>query len=156
MTNVVNKQPFKRKSRLLDKQSFMKNFMVLLIVMSLVIISCEKNEINPNFNFGVEKSFQIKDNYFSADENLKFKIAAVNDSRCPSDVVCIWEGKADVTIEIESPQTGTIILSTYNNLIDTIGNYSFELKDVSPYPISTKTIKLEDYEITLNILELEN
>jgi hypothetical protein len=69
-------------------------------------------------------------------------------------VVCVWEGKADVKIDVTSPVRGSITLSTYNHLTDTIGNYSFELKDVSPYPISTKTIKLEDYNVTLKIVEL--
>lgn len=134
----------------------MKKLITLITISAFIIFSCEKNEIDENFDFGIEKSFQIEDHYLSHDNNLEFSITAINDSRCPSDVVCVWEGKADVTIKVESPQVGIITLSTYNNLIDTVGNYSFELKDVSPYPISTKTIKLEEYQVTLKILELEN
>ncbi len=62
----------------------------------------------------------------------------------------------NVKIEIESPQNGTLILSTFDNLIDTFGIHSFELIDISPYPISTRTIELKDYNVTLKIEELEN
>jgi hypothetical protein len=71
-------------------------------------------------------------------------------------VVCVWEGKVDITIEMESPQSGSIVLSTFDNLIDTIDNFSFEIIEVLPYPISTSIIELEDYNVTLKIEELQD
>lgn len=118
------------------------------------MVSCNDEEMPESFDMGVEKSFRTDIEYQSSDNQLKFSILNIDDSRCPSDVTCVWEGKADVTVEVKSPQTGTLILSTYNNQIDTVGNYSFELKDVSPYPVSTETINLEDYNVTLKIVEL--
>jgi len=106
-----------------------KNF-VIGILFTFVIFACEKEEVNERFDFGMEKSFKIEGNYNSADNHLKFNITEINDS------------------------TGKITLSTFDNLMDTVGNYSFELKDVLPYPISTETIELEEYEVTLKILEL--
>lgn len=132
----------------------MKNLFLLLACASLLLVSCQKETLPETFDLGIEKSFQIDGEYLSSDNSLKFSISDINDSRCPSDVVCVWEGKADVTIKVESPQPGTIVLSTYDNLIDTVGNFSFELKDVSPYPISTETIELEEYNLTLKITEL--
>ena len=132
----------------------MKKLFLLLIALGILMVSCNEEELPEVFNFGVEKDFQLNGEYQSSDNSLKFTITAIDDSRCPSDVVCVWEGKADVTIKVESPVPGTIVLSTYNNLTDTVGNYSFELKDVSPYPISTETIELEDYDVTLKIMEL--
>jgi hypothetical protein len=120
------------------------------------LISCDKESISESFSVGLESNFKINNNYQSLDNSLDFTITEINDSRCPNDVVCVWEGKADVKIEVASPVKGSIMLSTYNHLLDTIGNYSFELIDVSPYPVSTKTIKLEDYDVTLKILELSN
>jgi hypothetical protein len=103
----------------------------------------------------LENEFKINGVYHSSDNSLKFSITEINDSRCPSDVVCVWAGKADVKIKVESPFSGNLVLSTMNNgfykNIDTLGNYSFQLVDVSPYPISTEEIKLEDYSVTLKI-----
>ncbi len=85
---------------------------------------------------------------------MNFLVTEINDSRCPSDVVCVWQGKADVKINVKSPVSGSLPLNSYDQLVDTIGNYSFELKEISPYPGSTKVIKPEDYTVTLKIVEL--
>ena len=125
-----------------------------MVLAAFIFASCEEESIHDSFDFGIEKSFQINGEYLSMDNSLRFTITNIEDSRCPSDVVCVWEGKADITIEVEATVKETIVLSTYNNLIDTVGNYSFELKEISPYPVSTKTIELEDYDVTLKIEKL--
>jgi len=134
----------------------MKTIYLFLALIAISFISCEKETVPDSFSFGLENDFKINGEYHSADNSLKFKITEINDSRCPSDVVCIWAGKADVKIEVESPVTGTIVLSTYDNPVDTVGNFSFKIIDVLPYPISTKAIQLEDYNVTLKIVELKN
>ena len=134
----------------------MKTIYLFLALIVISFISCEKETDPDSFSFGLENDFKINGEYHSVDNSLKFKITEINDSRCPSDVVCIWAGKTDVKIEVESPVTGTIVLSTYDNPVDTVGNFSFKIIDVLPYPISTKTIQLEDYNVTLKIVELTN
>jgi len=134
----------------------MKTIYLFLALIAISFISCEKETVPDSFSFGLENDFKINGEYHSVDNSLKFKITEINDSRCPSDVVCIWAGKTDVKIEVESPVTGTIVLSTYDNPVDTVGNFSFKIIDVLPYPISTKTIQLEDYNVTLKIVELKN
>jgi len=134
----------------------MKTIYLFLALIAISFISCEKETVPDSFSFGLENDFKINGEYHSADNSLKFKITEINDSRCPSDVVCIWAGKTDVKIEVESPVTGTIVLSTYDNPVDTVGNFSFKIIDVLPYPISTKAIQLEDYNVTLKIVELKN
>ena len=132
----------------------MKNIILIIFLTSILITSCNKeNETEPLF---LEQIFQIDEIFQSENDQLKFTITEINDSRCPSDVVCVWEGEAVVTVRLEEPQQGVIELSTYDNQIDTIGSFSFELVDVSPYPVSTETIELEDYDITLRINELNN
>lgn len=134
----------------------MKKKILFSILLGLVLFSCIYENEPEKFSSGFEDKFRIDTDYLLNNNSLKFKIKEVNDSRCPSDVVCVWAGKADVTIEIESPVSETFTLSTSDNKIDTVGNYSFELIDVSPYPVSTKQIKTEEYKMTLNIKELHN
>lgn len=130
----------------------MKNLM-LMTVFSLLLFSCnrETETFPENFRVGIEEVFKPGDIYLSEMQSIKFKISEIYDSRCPSDVVCIWQGEVLVTIEAESPVQGKITLSTNDNQSDTLGNYSFNLIEVLPYPVSTDIIKLEDYEITLKI-----
>lgn len=134
----------------------MKRKLFLFVIIGLGLFSCIYENEPENFSTGFEDKFRIGTDYQLNHNSLKFKITEIVDSRCPSDVVCIWAGKADVKIEIESPVTGTFILNTYDNKIDTVGNYSFALIDVLPYPVSTKTIKTEDYKVTLKITGLTN
>lgn len=132
----------------------MKTLYIFFSLIAVLFISCDKEPVSESFGFGFDNNFKINGEYHSVDNSLIFLINEINDSRCPSDVVCIWEGKADVKIEVTNPVQGFILLSTYNHLKDTLGNYSFELKDVSPSPVSTKTIQMEEYEVTLKIDEL--
>ena len=127
----------------------MKKIFFLLMLVGISIISCNEELLPETFNLVLEEDFKLGDEFELFNKSLMFSIVEINDSRCPSDVVCVWEGKADVRINMDSPQSGSILLSTYDNLKDTVGGYSFELIDVSPYPISTETIKLEDYKVTL-------
>ncbi len=132
----------------------MKTLSVLFALLAISLASCDNETISDSFSLGLENEFKINGEYHSTDNYLNFSVTEINDSRCPSDVVCVWQGKADVKIEVKNPVSGSIILNTFDNRIDTVGNYSFELKEVSPYPVSTSVIKLEEYEVTLKIVEL--
>jgi hypothetical protein len=63
----------------------------------------------------------------------------LNDSRCPSNVQCVWEGNAEVRFlfTVDSFQTD-FALNTNGGMqfnSDTvIGGYSIKLLDLSPYP----------------------
>ncbi len=134
----------------------MKNLVLTVFFTLFLFVSCNHEDLSDTFKIGFNEEFQHGIINQSDDNTLKFSITEINNSRCPSDVVCVWEGKADVKIEIESPLKENIILNTYNNPIDTFDTYSFELIDVSPYPISVQTIKLENFKVTLKIEELNN
>ncbi len=129
-------------------------YIFFALVTGFLFFSCDKEEISGDFDFGVEKSFKIDEAYQSNGHALKFRLTEINDSRCPSDVVCVWEGMVEIKIAINKPVKGAIMLNSYNNPIDTLANYSFELIDVSPYPISTQTTDLEDYAVKLKVKKL--
>ena len=132
----------------------MKNFAFLLIVIMISFISCDNEPENDSFGFGTEADFKIRNVYHSADNSLSFSITEINDFRCPADVICIWAGKAEVTIKVEKPVAGTIKLGISE--IDTVGNYSFKIVNILPYPISTKKTELKDYEVVLKIENLKH
>ena len=130
-------------------------YIIITLVAGILFFSCEKEEIPDDFEFGIEKSFQLNGEYQSTDRLVKFKLTEINDSRCPSDVVCVWEGMVSVKLSMEKPVAGIIELNSYNNTADTLANYVFELMDVLPYPISTQTTDLEDYEVILKVKKTE-
>jgi hypothetical protein len=82
-------------------------------------------------------NFETKNNY---EKNLVLRMDSVlNDSRCPSNVVCVWEGNAEVRFlfRVDSIQTDFVLNtnggSGFNS--DTIiSGYRIKLLDLSPYP----------------------
>ena len=99
----------------------------------------------------------------SADLLFRF-VNVTEDSRCPSDVQCIWAGQVSVEIEVVRVSTGeglgnfalTLIGGSENSQKATIGEFAVKLVNVEPHPVSTQTIHLSDYVATLIISASEN
>ncbi|MEN8218938.1 MAG: hypothetical protein ABFS56_21715 [Pseudomonadota bacterium] len=79
-------------------------------------------------------------------------VAIQEDSRCPTDVVCVWAGNVIVVLQVyqEQQQAVEVLLNTNSVVGPTavkFDKYRLELKKVRPEPISTQAIS--EYEITL-------
>lgn len=83
---------------------------------------------------------------------IKFK-GVTEDSRCPTDVVCIWEGNAAAELEILTPDENITEVLNSNVLPQSIwvSGIMIELTDVSPYTSTQIKINPEDYIITLKV-----
>ncbi len=132
----------------------MKRLIPFLFFTIFIFVSCNKKIIPGIFDFNAEEIFKYGETNISPNNLVIFSITQINDYRCPRDFSCVWQGSADITLKFDSPQNDSLILRTYNNRLDTILNFSFELIDVSPYPISFETIEMEDYDVTLIIKKL--
>jgi len=125
--------------------------LVLVSISLILMVACQDEPISEIFELNEEKVFMVNHEYELAGKNLQVKVTKIEDSRCPSDVVCVWQGEAKVTVATEQAGNFSTILSTYDNLIDTLGDYSIELISIQPYPVSDKVIKSEDYDVKLKI-----
>ena len=75
----------------------------------------------------------------------------VDDSRCPLDVTCIWEGKVTATILVQN-QTHKISKNfDVGSSVYSISPYNVTLIDVIPHPISTEK---PDYVAILDITKI--
>jgi len=94
---------------------------------------------------------------FDGENLLKFQ-DVISDSRCPTDIVCVWEGEVEVQLEyINSEGNATrFSLSSVNNMDEQVGNYLFVMDNavLPPQGRSDTTIDKEDYVITLTIFRL--
>lgn len=86
---------------------------------------------------------------------LRIRFVAVeNDSRCPSDVTCVWAGNAAVQLQLGTGRgSKTVTLNTskspsFAGEIEYRG-YRVKLVDLSPYPRSDRKIAQRDYTATL-------
>lgn len=89
------------------------------------------------------------------DSSAAVRFAGVpQDSRCPSDVVCVWEGDATVRLDLLTPHdTSAVDLHTSPrndwSRSAVVGNWSVELVEVAPHPRAGQPIAQGDYVVTL-------
>lgn len=88
---------------------------------------------------------------------IKVKLMAVEDSRCPKDVDCVWAGNAKVTLKLTSSKGKTKTVEINTN-IDAksikFEGYELSLGDVNPYPASNIRIDKNGYTAKVVIKKL--
>lgn len=111
----------------------------------------------------LEELFQLKINQIASidSDNLKIKFLNITeDSRCPSDVVCFWEGQATIVVNTlkNDQDLGDFSLTSragHEDLaVKNFDRYSIKLKKVEPYPKTTQKIELSDYIVTLIVSKI--
>jgi hypothetical protein len=78
------------------------------------------------------------------------------DSRCPVDVVCVWEGDAVASLEVSQP-TGAVEtreLHTHGPRAVTYNGFAIELVRLDPAPRSTQTIPPASYRLVVRVSEV--
>jgi len=111
--------------------------------------------MHSNLNLNEETELVNNKLYNSYENNLSFKIDSVlEDSRCPSGVMCIWEGNAKVRFDFSLNNKLTqFSLNTANSFRrdTTITGYKIQLIRVNPYPVYPGLIKQSDYTTLIKI-----
>ncbi len=139
----------------------MTNKLMLFVLCTFCFFSCEKESALSDFVIGTPFNIPFAGTNHTPDDEVTVNFfEVVSDSRCPSDVTCVWEGESSVKLNLKiGAESEDLILSTHLKMgqgpqKDTIGGYIISLLEVTPYPISTVDVPEEDYEIRLQIDEL--
>lgn len=87
--------------------------------------------------------------------------SVTSDSRCPSDVICVWAGNASVNFTATIGREKYAITLNTNSAQSfpsdtTLQHYFIQLINLMPYPVSTSTIDQEDYEATIVVKKLKD
>lgn len=132
--------------------------LMAIVVLCLTFQSSAFGSPIPIVLTGDESSFDLKIGE-TADVDSDSQITLINildDSRCPSDVTCIWEGTVSAEIKIikDGLSRGKYVIPI--GLADSVESQSLDgyfimLYDVKPYPISTHKIIPSEYVATLII-----
>jgi hypothetical protein len=95
-------------------------------------------------------------------EGIRVRFSAVeSDSRCGSDVVCIWEGDAvasfvvEQNCECESAAFELKLHTTLDPKSGTAYGFRVELLELAPYPRSTSPIRKDAYEAWVRITPVQ-
>ena len=89
------------------------------------------------------------------DEDLQITFEGIaNDSRCPTGVVCIWEGDATARLRVRlggSESEMELHTNPSSAQRATVGGYQVALLRVAPYPTAGQSIPAGDYRATLEV-----
>lgn len=114
--------------------------------------------LDSEFLLQFNQSAEIK----SEDITVTF-LNVTSDSRCPSDVTCVWQGQAGIELDLrkgEEKSTVSLSIGGDSSPEESIfDSYLIQLVDISPYPVSTKDIQSDEYAAKINItkyVELED
>ena len=132
----------------------MKKCLFLFVLVSVFLASkCEKEttvELGQPFQLKIGETVKL-----NAD-NLSVSFVQVKeDSRCPKNTNCIWEGQAIIELSIKGKATKNIALimsaGKSAKLAEKVDAYTYTLKKVDPYPESGTKIGAEDYVVELEV-----
>ena len=93
------------------------------------------------------------------DSDLIMTLLEVQDSRCPSDVTCVWQGTVTAKIKLEnkSQEIGTfdIPMEVMQTSEQVLKGFYIRLTNVEPYPDSLNPIEEKDYLLTFFVSKAE-
>jgi len=109
-------------------------------------------KLDEQFTLKIGQRAVVQDNDLADTFTLTF-LNVTQDSRCPSDFMCVWAGQVIVLMHAIQGDTN---LGDFNLTLSPGGGlarkqfegYSLELVSVSPYPKSTQRIRPEQYAAT--------
>lgn len=94
----------------------------------------------------------------SADGSVTITFVEIlEDSRCPADAMCVWQGNVKVLIEVSQGTEAQQFTLTLGELLEgdvnsiTVGDSTVTLTQVDPYPLASQPADPADYRITINI-----
>ena len=150
----------------------LRNTFLLFTLFALIsVLGCRLNDLISGddqeqdfISATLDSKFQLAvgQTGFVESENIKITFLEVTaDSRCPSDVTCIWAGEVKVLVNIwkdDQDLGGSTLVGQAANddqAVKTFDGYSIKLLKVDPYPISTQAIGPSDYTITLIVTAVQ-
>ena len=116
----------------------------------------ENLESQMSLNLNESRTFEVNFDKTIQYYDLKIKFSDIEDSRCPSDVTCVWEGQAKVSLQIlQDSDEIKITFVTGEKTTEILNQYKINLIDVLPYPTSTVENLENDYVVIISILQEE-
>lgn len=80
--------------------------------------------------------------------DLEF-VDVVEDSRCPADAMCIWQGRAVVAFELDGERFKVAFLGEPASV--EVGEYTVTVHEVQPYPLASQSAEHSEYVVTVSV-----
>jgi len=90
---------------------------------------------------------------FPDGQHIEF-IGVVEDSRCPADVFCIWQGRAVIEFEVAGQRMRVTFIGG-ESVSEPVGGYAVTVGDVQPYLLASQPTEDADYRVTVTVMTVE-
>jgi hypothetical protein len=111
---------------------------------------------DPDIQASLDTPFELAVGQVAGVGDIKIEFWNVTeDSRCPTDVQCVWEGRVKIELRLSGEDTiETVQLSPVSGEDTTeYGGLQIRLLEVNPAPVSTEDLEISDYRIQLVVSE---
>jgi len=117
------------------------------------VLLSTSNSINVAPDSQKDATLKVGDSVLLNDEVLIKFTGVGSDSRCPVDVICVWEGNAEVKLKLKkgSLEKDVLLHTSLSPRSIVFDGYEILLKEVLPLTKAGQTIKQEQYSIKLII-----
>ena len=127
-----------------------------VLIFIVLLSSCVGAIGSIEVDLGQEFSLALGQSAVIRGENLEITFEEViGDSRCPSDVQCVWEGRATYLIQIADGSASYKLTLSEPGLSDEGGSETYRdyqiVSHLEPYPISGKEISKGEYRLLLTV-----
>lgn len=126
--------------------------------MMFLLLGCEDQTPAPeDARIELNTAFSLRPPQKAHNDAVAVAVLQVQDSRCPQDVVCVWQGEVAVRLQVQTPQDRQeVVLSLRQPDAEgrneaVVGGYRIMLEAVSMPPSHKAQWKTEDYEVRLRI-----
>lgn len=133
----------------------MKFFYLFVFIFSTSLVSAQENtKASPPV---IVAKIPLGETVVFESTAITFK-SVIEDSRCPTDVTCVWEGQAKVlvalksnglTVEKELLFRGTDFGSESENTLLVTDLKKYIGYRLSPYPVSSQSLAKRDYKLEI-------
>ncbi len=124
-----------------------------LIFLSVFIVGCQTSDNDDQHNPNDPEVINVDTCFYNDDQGVSVCLDSVtDDSRCPSDLVCVWAGDAVANFSIKTKnEINSFQLHTNNDFQnDTVlQGYRIKLVAITPYPSSDHQIEPKDYSVEI-------
>ena len=124
------------------------SLLTIFIGAGTIFLVLQEPTENNQAQLDTQFSLNIGQSVTLPEQGIKIHFTDVlEDSRCPSDVVCVWEGTVSLARNIfyQGSNLSEYTLNSSNLHKASFMGFYAKLKVLAPYPVSTETIQKSDY-----------
>jgi hypothetical protein len=125
-----------------------------VMLLSFLLSECTTADNTVKASLGTQFTLAVGQTANISSANMKVKFVDVTgDSRCASDVVCIWAGQVACLVNFTiNDADSSLTLTQTGGAVTTqqVGAYTCTF-NVAPYPVSTHKIEKNEYRLQLTI-----